>query len=70
MKIHEYQAKEILKKYNVPIQDGIAIKNLSEVDNAISQLQQRGINQFVVKSQIHAGGRGKENYTILKTGMN
>ena len=59
MKIHEYQAKEILKKYNVPIQDGIAIKDLSEVDNAISQLQQRGINQFVVKSQIHAGGRGK-----------
>ena len=41
MKIHEYQAKEILKKYNVPIQDGIAIKHLSDVDNAISQLQQR-----------------------------
>ncbi len=59
MKIHEFQAKEILKKYNVPIQDGIAIKDLSEVDNAISQLQQKGINQFVVKSQIHAGGRGK-----------
>ena len=59
MKIHEFQAKEILKKYNVPVQDGIAVKALSEVDNAISQLQQRGINQFVVKSQIHAGGRGK-----------
>jgi len=59
MKIHEYQAKEVLKKYNVPVQDGIAIKDISEVDNAISQLQQRGINQFVVKSQIHAGGRGK-----------
>src|SRR3970282_2578007 len=59
MKIHEFQAKEILKKYNVSVQDGIAIKNLSEADNAISQLQQRGINQFVVKSQIHAGGRGK-----------
>ena len=59
MKIHEFQAKEILKKYNVPVQDGIAVKDLSEVDNAISQLQQRGISQFVVKSQIHAGGRGK-----------
>jgi succinyl-CoA synthetase beta subunit len=59
MKIHEFQAKEILKKYNVPVQDGIAIKDLSEVDDAISELQQRGINQFVVKSQIHAGGRGK-----------
>jgi succinyl-CoA synthetase beta subunit len=59
MKIHEYQAKEILKKYNVPIQDGIAIRDLSEVDSAINQLKERGINQFVVKSQIHAGGRGK-----------
>ncbi|MFI5236506.1 MAG: ADP-forming succinate--CoA ligase subunit beta [Ignavibacteriales bacterium] len=59
MKIHEYQAKETLKKFNVPVQEGIAIKNLNELDNAIAQLQQRGINQFVVKSQIHAGGRGK-----------
>lgn len=59
MKIHEYQAKEILKKYSVPVQDGIAIKSLSEFDSAIQQLQSRGINQFVVKSQIHAGGRGK-----------
>jgi succinyl-CoA synthetase beta subunit len=59
MKIHEYQAKEILKRYNVPIQDGIAIKQISEFDNAIGQLHARGINQHVVKSQIHAGGRGK-----------
>jgi succinyl-CoA synthetase beta subunit len=59
MKIHEYQAKEILKKYGVPVQDGIAIKNISEFDSAIGNLQSRGINQFVVKSQIHAGGRGK-----------
>ncbi len=59
MKIHEYQAKEILKKYGVPVQDGIAIQSLSELDNVISTLQSRGINQFVVKSQIHAGGRGK-----------
>jgi len=59
MKIHEYQAKETLKKFGVPVQDGIAIKNLSEFDNAISLLQAKEINQFVVKSQIHAGGRGK-----------
>lgn len=59
MKIHEYQAKEVLKKYGVPVQDGIAIKDLSQFDSAISELQERGINQFVVKSQIHAGGRGK-----------
>lgn len=59
MKIHEFQAKETLKKYNVPVQDGIAIKDISEFDNAIAQLQAKGINQFVVKAQIHAGGRGK-----------
>lgn len=59
MKIHEYQAKETLKRFGVPVQDGIAIKELSEFDPAIVELQSRGINQFVVKSQIHAGGRGK-----------
>ena len=59
MKIHEYQAKETLKKFGVPVQDGIAIKKMNEFDEAINQLQRRGINQFVVKSQIHAGGRGK-----------
>ncbi|MHB8906170.1 MAG: ADP-forming succinate--CoA ligase subunit beta [Melioribacteraceae bacterium] len=59
MKIHEYQAKETLKKFGVPVQDGIAIKALTEFDGAIAQLQARGINQYVVKSQIHAGGRGK-----------
>jgi succinyl-CoA synthetase beta subunit len=59
MKIHEYQAKETLKKFGVPVQDGIAVKNMLEFDEAISTLQSKGINQFVVKSQIHAGGRGK-----------
>lgn len=59
MKIHEYQAKEILKRYDVAIQDGITIKRMSQFDSAIKKLQARGINQFVVKSQIHAGGRGK-----------
>jgi succinyl-CoA synthetase beta subunit len=59
MKIHEYQAKATLKKFGVPIQDGIAIKNINEFDDAIKQLQELGINQYVIKSQIHAGGRGK-----------
>lgn len=59
MKIHEYQAKELLNKYGVPIQDGIAIKDINEFDSSITKLQSQGINQFVVKSQIHAGGRGK-----------
>src|SRR5215211_2305860 len=59
MKIHEYQAKQILLKYGVPVQNGIPIKSMSEFDSAIATLQSHGINQFVVKSQIHAGGRGK-----------
>jgi len=59
MKIHEYQAKETLKKFGVQVQDGIAIKSMLQFDDAIAKLQARGINQFVVKSQIHAGGRGK-----------
>jgi len=59
MKIHEYQAKETLKKFGVPVQDGVAIKEITELDFAIAELKSRGINQFVVKSQIHAGGRGK-----------
>jgi succinyl-CoA synthetase beta subunit len=59
MKIHEYQAKQILLKYGVPVQNGIPIKEIGEFDSAISTLQSHGINQFVVKSQIHAGGRGK-----------
>jgi len=59
MNIHEYQAKSILKKYKVAIQDGIAIKNMEEFDKAIITLKESGVNQFVVKAQIHAGGRGK-----------
>ncbi len=59
MKIHEYQAKAILKKYGVPVQDGVAIKSIDEFDNAVNSLKERGITQFAVKSQIHAGGRGK-----------
>ena len=59
MKIHEYQAKATLKKFGVAIQDGIAIKKIEEFDSAIAELKARGINQFVVKAQIHAGGRGK-----------
>jgi succinyl-CoA synthetase beta subunit len=59
VKIHEFQAKEILKKFNVPVQDGIAVKKHSEIDEAIKKLQENGITQFSIKSQIHAGGRGK-----------
>ena len=59
MKIHEYQAKDILKSYDVPVQEGIAIQDMQYFDEVIEVLKSRGINQYVIKSQIHAGGRGK-----------
>jgi succinyl-CoA synthetase beta subunit len=56
MKIHEYQGKEILRKYNVPTpQGGVAFS----VDEAVKIAQNIGGNIWVVKAQIHAGGRGK-----------
>jgi succinyl-CoA synthetase beta subunit len=59
MKIHEYQAKSILKNHGVAIPSGIAIKSMDEFDNAIDELKKEGATGFVVKAQIHAGGRGK-----------
>ena len=60
MKIHEYQAKNILKKYNIPIQDGYTISDINEAEKTILKVQEDfKTNDFVVKAQIHAGGRGK-----------
>ena len=57
MKIHEYQGKEILKKYNVPVPKGqVAFSGEEAVKIAKEEL---GGNVWVVKAQIHAGGRGK-----------
>lgn len=60
MNLHEYQAKELLKKFNVPVQDGIPVDNADKAEEAYKQLKvQYGNNFAVVKAQIHAGGRGK-----------
>jgi succinyl-CoA synthetase beta subunit len=56
MKIHEYQGKEILKKYGVTVPRGIACMS---VDEAIKAAETLGGPVWVVKAQIHAGGRGK-----------
>jgi succinyl-CoA synthetase beta subunit len=56
MKIHEYQAKEILRKYNVPVPNGVLVSKKSEAPAAAKKL---GTPVVVVKAQIHAGGRGK-----------
>lgn len=59
MKIHEYQAKEILEKYNVAVPAGIATTTVEETVSAAKKLKENGASLFVVKAQIHAGGRGK-----------
>ena len=59
MKIHEYQAKEILRKYGVPVPAGEMATTLEEADTAAKQLFSAGNAVVVVKAQIHAGGRGK-----------
>lgn len=59
MKIHEYQAKEILKSYGVPVPAGIAVTSVEDAVDAAKKLQSDGATLFVVKAQIHAGGRGK-----------
>ncbi len=59
MKIHEYQAKEILRKYSVPVPSGEMVQTLEEADRAAKDLFAAGNPVVVVKAQIHAGGRGK-----------
>ena len=60
MNLHEYQAKELLKRYNVPTQEGIAVDNVDDAVNAYKQIAVDTGSKFaVVKAQIHAGGRGK-----------
>lgn len=60
MNIHEYQAKEILKGYGVRIQEGIVVDSVDKAISAAEQLKATtGTGWFVVKAQIHAGGRGK-----------
>ena len=56
MNIHEYQAKAILKKFNVPVPKG---EILLSKDNIVKAAQNVSDNVWVVKAQIHAGGRGK-----------
>jgi succinyl-CoA synthetase beta subunit len=62
MNLHEYQAKQLLKKFNVPVQEGIAVSTPTEAEEAYRQIHTQFGSKFaVVKAQIHAGGRGKGN---------
>ncbi|MCB9195129.1 MAG: ADP-forming succinate--CoA ligase subunit beta [Flavobacteriales bacterium] len=69
MNLHEYQGKEILKSYGVPIQEGIVVDNIANAESAAKELTGKtGTQWYVVKAQIHAGGRGKGK--IEETGSN
>src|SRR5437868_13639760 len=59
MKIHEYQAKAILKKYGVSVPRGEMVENRDQAEAAAKSLFDSGASGVVVKAQIHAGGRGK-----------
>jgi succinyl-CoA synthetase beta subunit len=60
MNLHEHQAKELLKKYGAKIQEGIAVETVDDAIKAGKTLtEQTGTQWYVVKAQVHAGGRGK-----------
>ena len=70
MNIHEYQAKDLLKKYGVAVPAGIPAMSVDEAVKACDQLP--GASLYVVKAQIHAGGRGAgkfKNNPKVATGL-
>ena len=56
MNIHEHQAKEILKEFGAPVSNGVVILSIKDIKKEITKLKGK---EFVLKAQIHAGGRGK-----------
>ena len=66
MNIHEYQAKKILKDNGAPVSNGFVISEISEIENKLIQLKGK---KFVLKAQIHAGGRGKAGGIKLVDGI-
>ena len=67
MNLHEYQGKSILKSFGVAVQEGIVVYKLEDAVAAAKKLsEETGTSWFVVKAQIHAGGRGKG--TVEETG--
>lgn len=69
MNLHEYQGKSILKKYGVAIQEGVVVDKVEDAVSAAKKLsEETGTSWYVVKAQIHAGGRGKGK--VEETGSN
>lgn len=65
MNLHEYQGKQLFKEYGLPVSKGFAVKNAEDAAKAADDI---GGNMWVVKAQVHAGGRGKAGgVKLLKT---
>jgi succinyl-CoA synthetase beta subunit len=63
VKIHEYQAKALMKSRGIPVPDGVVVRSVDQAVDAVRQLvESTGNPVVVVKSQIHAGGRGKGRF--------
>ena len=70
MNLHEYQAKNLLKKYGARIQEGVMIESTSKARAAAQKLtDETGTSWYVVKAQVHAGGRGKAGGVKLAKGI-
>ena len=69
MKLHEYQGRDILEGYGVAVQPGSVAYTVEEAVAAAEALQEEGVSLFVVKAQIHAGGRGKGGGVKLARGL-
>ena len=70
MNLHEYQAKNLLKKYGARIQEGVMIESTSDAMAAAQKLtDETGTSWYVVKAQVHAGGRGKAGGVKLAKGI-
>ena len=67
MNIHEHQAKEILKEFGAPVSNGVVILSLDDIKKEIKKLNSK---EFVLKAQIHAGGRGKAGGVKLVKNIN
>ena len=67
MNIHEHQAKDIFRKYGIPVQNGVAIFQKDDIESVIKNFD---ANLYVIKSQIHAGGRGKAGGVKLSKNKN
>jgi succinyl-CoA synthetase beta subunit len=65
MKVHEYQARELLADAGIPVPPGAMVRTVDEAADRASELLHAGHSQVVIKAQVHAGGRGKAGFVRL-----